>query len=192
MMKQHCTVAAFRAAFIAALLLAFQTVGSAEDWRETSYQMKLVNQLDRPDGYCIDVPGSGNQVRFDMPLIAHNCKEGLYADEAVVHRKDGTIFFPVYEGCVTAMGLNNNAIPNIALMLKKCLVDEPFLSATRFQKFSVNEDQQVQLDDTDLCITVGSESRETYSSEHRWRSLYMQKCAVSQPELSHWKFVQPK
>lgn len=55
-----------------------------ENWKTDGLQMKLISLLDRSDGYCLDVLGSGNNVRFDMPLTTHNCKEGLYADEAVI------------------------------------------------------------------------------------------------------------
>jgi hypothetical protein len=162
------------------------------DWRESAQLMKLVDLLDRPqDGYCLDVVGTGNNIRFDMPLIAHNCKPGLAADEAVIHQPDGTLYFPAYQGCVTVMGLNSNALPYNALLLKQCGVDEPFLAASRFQKFSVNKTQQLQLDGTDLCITVGDVSKDTYSTEHRWRSLYMQSCELAQSHLSQWQFLKP-
>lgn len=50
-------------------------ISANENWKVTGFQMKLINLLDRYDGYCVDV-GSGNNLRFDMPLNAHNCKEG--------------------------------------------------------------------------------------------------------------------
>jgi len=126
---------------IASLLLFILPlpISANENWKTDSFQMKLINTLDRADGYCVDVVGSGNYVRFDMPLNTHNCKKGLYADEAVIYRSDGAIFFPAYDGCLTVMGLNNHALPYNALMVKKCNVDEPFLKATKFQKFTVNK-----------------------------------------------------
>lgn len=175
----------------ALLLSTALPVSAQENWRDTGHLMQLLDLLDRKqDGYCLDVAGSGNAVRFDMPLITHNCKEGLYADEAVVHKPDGTLYFPAYDGCATVMGLNNHALAYNALMLKRCHVDEPFLSATRFQKFSVNN-KQLQLDGTNLCITAGDVSKETYNPDHRWRSLYMQDCAVAPAALSQWHFVKP-
>ncbi len=167
-------------------------VSANESWKDVGFQMKLVNTLDRDDGYCIDVVGAGNYIKFDMSLIAHNCKEGLSADEAVTYRSDGTIFFPAYNRCVTVMGLNNHALPYSALMIKKCNVDESFLKSTKFQKFTINKHKQVQLNATNLCITVGDSSKETYSPDHRWRSFYMQDCSASEPELSQWNFVKPK
>ena len=50
--------------------------------------MRIIDDLDRPqDGWCLDAVGSGPHIRFDMPLIGHNCKPGLFADEAVQFTK---------------------------------------------------------------------------------------------------------
>lgn len=161
------------------------------NWQEQGQHLKLIDLLDRTDGYCIDVAGSGNHVRFDLPLLTHNCKEGLYADEAVIHNDDGTISFPAYNGCVTVMGVNDHALPYNALMIKQCNVDSPFLNATKFQKFKFNKDNQVQLIGTALCITTGDTSEITFSPNHRWRSLYMQECSLADKKRSQWKLVTP-
>jgi len=179
--------------FLIIMLLSttFQT-SAKENWQDTGHLMKLLDLLDRKDdGYCLDVVGAGNNIRFDMPLITHNCKEGLAADEAVVHKADGTLYFPAFDGCVTVMGLNNHALPYNALILKKCNVDEPFLAATKFQKFSKNKNKQLQLNGSNLCITAGDVSKETYSPAHRWRSLYMQRCSIAPSHLSQWHFIRP-
>ena len=178
--------------YVILLLSIALPVTAKEDWKSTGYLMKLLDLLDRKnDGYCLDVVGSGSTIRLDMPLITHNCKEGLYADEAVVHKADGTLYFPAYDGCVTVMGLNNHALPYNALILKRCNVDQPFLAATKFQKFSMNKNKQLQLNGSNLCITVGDTSKETYSPDHRWRSLYMQDCSIASSHLSQWLFLRP-
>lgn len=178
--------------FFAVLMSIMLPASASANWKDVGHHMKLVDLLDRKDGYCIDVVGSGNYIRFDVPLITHNCKKGLYADEAVVHRNDGTIYFPAYAGCLTVMGLNEHALPYNSLMLKKCNAEEPFLNATKFQKFIANKNKQIQLATTSLCITAGGISKETYSPEHRWRSLYMQECSIADASLSQWHFVKPK
>jgi hypothetical protein len=167
------------------------TIQAEEDWRKDGQHLRLINLLDREDGYCIDVLGVGNRVMLDMPLITHNCKYRDYADEAVVHRKDGTLYFPAYGGCVTVMGLNNHALPYNNLMLKQCNIDQGFLKATKFQKFTLNKNQQVQLNGTSLRLMAGNQSEETFNSTHRWRSLYMQDCAIAEQPLSQWHFVKP-
>ena len=154
------------------------------------FYLKLKNHLDRPvDGYCLDVAGNGRYVRFDMPLNGHNCKIDngyVYPDETVQFRKDGTIFFPAYELCVTVMGLNNNALEYNSLMVKPCYQNTPFLEATNFQYFYFNDKNQIQLKNSELCITMGYTSKTTYSKAHTWRSLYMQKCDKANIERSTW------
>ena len=153
--------------------------------------LQLKDRLDRPsDGYCLDVVGSGNYIRLDMPLTAHNCKgPQVYADEVVQYRKDKTLYFPAYEGCVTVMGLNDKALAGNALMLKACGVEQPFLNAKRFQKFEFNSNGQIQLAHSHLCITAGDESHTTYSPDHRWRSLFMTPCTGADLKRSTWQLV---
>lgn len=180
---------------IGALLVITATALSQAktDWRETAVHMRLQDDLDRPqDGWCLDVVGSGRHIRFDMPLIAHNIKPGLYADEAVEFTDEGQIRFPAYPGyCVTVMGLNEFALPGAALMLKECGADIPFLNASKFQTFELLENGMVQLKGTDLVITVGDVSERTFDPTHRWRTLYMERRDKAELSRSAWKFVRP-
>lgn len=159
------------------------------------YYLKLKDKLDRPvDGYCLDVTGNGRHVRFDIPLNAHNCKEEsdyVYPDETVQFREDGTLLFPAYNLCVTVMGLNQHALPYNSLMVKQCEQNTPFLNAQKFQKFKFNENDQIQLVGSNLCITAGDVSKVTYSKKHKWRSLYMQECNVAKKSHSSW-FLEKK
>ena len=162
------------------------------DWLEHSVHMRLVDNLDRKDGWCLDVVGSGPHIRFDMPLIGHNCKAGLYADEAVEFRENGTITFPAYENsCVTVMGLNDNALKGTSLMLKQCGAQIPFLNAANFQQFEHLKNGTVQLKNTNLCITMGDESNTTFDKTHAWRSLYLERCEDLDMNRATWEFKKP-
>ncbi|MEO1718001.1 MAG: RICIN domain-containing protein [Planctomycetota bacterium] len=178
---------------VAQPVVSGDAVDPQPDGRQTAVHMRLQDDLDRPeDGWCLDVVGSGPHIRFDMPLIAHNIKPGLYADEAVEFTAEGQIRFPAYPGyCVTVMGLNEFALPGAALMLKKCGEDIPFLNASKFQTFELLDDGMVQLKGTDLCITVGDESQRTFDPTHRWRTLYVERRADCDPSRSRWAFVRP-
>lgn len=169
------------------------SVSTNADWRETAVHMRLIDDLDRPqDGWCLDVVGSGRHIRFDMPLIAHNIKPGLYADEAVEFTEDGQIRFPAYPGyCVTVMGLNQYALPGASLMLKKCGEEIPFLNAPKFQTFELLENGMVRLVGSDLCITVGDVSERTFDPTHAWRTLYVDRCEDCELSRSAWMFVRP-
>jgi hypothetical protein len=164
--------------------------GGAAPAAEHQY-LQLQDKLDRPvDGYCLDVVGSGDHVRFDMPLTAHNCKgPQVFFDEVVQFRADGTLYFPAYDLCVTVMGNNATALPKNALMLKGCGAREPFLTAKHLQHFEWTEEQRVRLKGSDLCIVAGSVSQDTFSPDHRWRSLYVEVCSQAAPALSRWQLI---
>lgn len=160
------------------------------NWHEGAGHLKLKNSLDRPeDGYCLDVVGSGRNIRFDMPLNAHNCKPGLYADEAVIMEPDGIIRFPAYNKCATVSGLNSRALPGTALILAGCGENTPFLNTKGLQSFTQHKDGKLELSGTGLCLTVGKVSDSTFSPDHRWRPLFVEKCEDVVPERSQWEFI---
>lgn len=155
--------------------------------------LRLAHDLDRPqDGYCLDVLGSGPHVRFDMPLSAHNCKPGLYADEAVVLEADGRIRFPAYNACVTAAGINQRALAGAALMPRVCGEQTPFLDARPLQAFVHRPDGRIELAGSGLCMTVGPDSDSTFDASHRWRSLFLQRCEQAPLQYSQWRFMIPQ
>jgi hypothetical protein len=161
-------------------------------WAKSAGHLRLINNLDRPeDGYCLDIVGSGQHLRFDLPLIAHNCKPGLYADEAVKIEQNGYIRFPAFDKCVTVAGLNSRALPGAALLPRECGENKPFLDAEDLQKFHHRKDGRLELIDAGLCLTVGKKSDSTFSPDHRWRPLFVESCETVEPERSRWKFVIP-
>ncbi len=171
---------------LAALTLG---AGPAAATTEVSYA-RLVDRLDRPsDGYCLDVLGSGQSFRFDMPLMAHNCKPGRAPDGLVTLRADGSLWFPAFDACVTAMGVNRALLAGAALMLKPCDAQLPFLNAANFQRFEHRSDGRLAVQGFDLCLTVGATSDRTFARSHAWRTLFVADCADAAPELSVWEFV---
>lgn len=184
----------FASFMMVAVFMTAPSFAQNTDWRETSMHMRTIDDLDRPqDGWCLDAVGSGQHIRFDMPLIGHNCKPGLFADEAVQFTENGHIRFPAYpNACVTVMGLNQNALKGASLMLKPCGQEMPFLNAPKFQHFEHLENGAVKLKDSNLCISMGNESKETFDPTHAWRTLYMEHCdAIDKPRAS-WAFVKPE
>lgn len=154
--------------------------------------LRLADPLDRPqDGYCLDILGSGSHIRFDMPMTAHNCKPGLYADEAVILEADGTLHFPAYGVCATAAGINDTILPGAAIMPRACGEQSPFLEARHLQHFEHRSDGRIALKDTELCLTVSDTSAHTFDPSHRWRALYLHPCADAPLARSQWIFQQP-
>lgn len=174
-------------------LLACHTLAAPADNRlGAPGHLRLIAPLDRPqDGYCLDIVGSGAHVRFDLPMTAHNCKPGLYADEAVVLEPNGRILFPAYNKCATAAGLNSRALPGAAIVPRDCEERSPFLEAERLQVFRLKTNGQLELEGSGLCMTAGRRSDRTFSAEHRWRALFLEECHLADPKLSRWKFSIP-
>ena len=172
------------------ILLATLTSIAQINWRVGAGHLKLKDTLDRPeDGYCLNVVGSGQHIRFDMPLTAHNCKPGLYADEAVIMEPNGTIRFSAYNRCTTVSGVNSRALPGTAVISAGCGEKTPFLNTKGLQSFTQHKDGKLELAGTDLCLTVGKESARTFSPDHRWRPLFVDKCEDVVPARSQWEFV---
>ena len=178
----------------AVFVIVATTPSTAQEqaWMEGAGYLQLIDRLDRPlDGYCLDIIGSGQHIRFDLPLIAHNCKEGLYADEAVELEKNGYIRFPAYGKCATVAGLNGRALPGTALMVRECGEVIPFMDAEKLQKFRLRKDGMVELGGSGLCLTVGRKSESTFSPDHRWRALFVEACEEADPARSRWRFIIP-
>ncbi len=159
---------------------------------DTPSHLRLIDRLDRPqDGYCLDIPGAPPNVRVELPLFAHNCMATLTMDTTVVLTPDGYIRFPTVERCVTVMGIHSS-LPGAAVRLGQCNPPNPFIDISRLQRFTHHDDGRLTLKETDLCLAVGSRSAETLSSIHRWRTLFVEDCAVAKPARSRWEFVVPK
>lgn len=163
-------------------VLACATTGAAQ----TLPQIRLSDDLDRPgEGYCIDVLGVGPTARTDLPLVVHNCLPDLNRIDRHAVLDNGRIRLPSFDLCVTAFGVVA-PLPGAAVILRPCGVSESFLPADALQRFSRTANGQLQLIETDLCLTAGAQVARTFSATDRWRTLTMQPCASAPPALSVW------
>ncbi|PHS03587.1 MAG: hypothetical protein COA78_17640 [Blastopirellula sp.] len=159
---------------------------------DTPSHLRLIDRLDRPqDGYCLDIPGAPPNIRVELPLFAHNCMTSLTIDTSVVLTSDGYIRFPNVKRCVTVMGIHSS-LPGATVRLGECNPPNPFIDISKLQRFTHHPDGRLTLTDTDLCLSVGSRSAETLSPIHRWRTLFVEDCAVAKPARSRWEFIVPK
>jgi len=176
-------------------MTAFFTLSACQShaWRDGAGYLSLIDKLDRPeDGYCLDVAGSGNWVDLNVPLSMHNCKGPyFYADEAVIFNyKNGTIKFPAYNMCVTALGRDQRSLPKTPLILRACAddissVQTPF-NPLSLQTFLHRDDGRIELSGSGLCLTAGVTSDITFSPIHKWRALYLETCNSVSMNLSVW------
>ena len=171
-----------------ALIAAITTNEVADDL----VHVRLKDRLDRPvDGYCLDILGTGQNLRLDVPLFVHNCKGGLTPDSAVVYTQKGQLVFPAANVCVTAFGVNNTVLPGTSILLRPCNQRVSFFNATELQKFDYLHNGQFKLRGSELCLAVGNEASSTYSPHDRWRVLSLQSCANTELSHSAWEIVNP-
>lgn len=177
------------AGFCAVLCGAF-LLSSAQPSRAASTYLQLVDRLDRPeDGYCLDVLGAGGTFRPDLPINAHNCKPGVAPDGVVTLREDGTLYFPAFDACLTAFGVNRRSLPGAMLLLRGCGGDEPFYPVAALQQWEHLDSGTVRLRNSTLCLSVGEVSATTFSPRDTWRVLRLDSCDTVAPERARWQFV---
>ena len=157
------------------------------------FHLRLINHLDRPeDGYCLDILGTPNNMRINLPLFAHNCKPTLTPDSAVIFNSIGQIKFLSVNRCITVAGVNSNAVPGASILLRKCDEMLPFFETSALQRFIHRKDGRISIIGSELCLTVGAKSAGTYSPYHRWRALFVEDCANADASQSKWEFVIPE
>ena len=181
-------------AFVTMLMLA-AALGTAQTVQDSAGEpepppsptlIQLVDPLDEPEFYCVDVPGFRASLDLEGALTAHTCKPG--ADDelfTVGHPLAGNLYMPAYDRCVEADGATDGA----ELYLKPC-TDEPL------QRFSLTDGGQLRLDaaegsaaETPYCLAVEpGEGQPTGGPSHLRRDLLLSRCADADPSLTRWTF----
>ncbi len=147
--------------------------------------IQLLDPLDEPEFYCVDVPGFGSSLNLQGALTAHTCKPG--ADDEMFQFDSpsaGQIQMPAYDLCVAASGPE----PGADLILAGC-------SDSPLQKFSFNERGQIELkngSDAALCLTVADEPGEpTGGPSHLRRDLTLETCELADEARTVWTAGSP-
>ena len=121
-MALECSPMLVRTALIVALVLP--VLAQAEGLVE------LVDPLDEPERYCVDVPGWGNRLNLNAALMAHTCKPGA-ADELFTINQPavGQLYMRAYDRCAAAASDRAGA----EVFLKPC-------DSSPLQRFSFESD----------------------------------------------------
>ena len=141
--------------------------------------VQLVDALDEPEYYCVDVPGFGRSLQLEAALMAHTCKPGADDEMFAVNRPNpGNLSMPAYDLCVEA----DAAGSPVQLYLREC-------SGSPMQRFELDSDGGLVLAGTGLCMAVSPEDGEpTGGPSHLRRDLYMLDCDEVEPALGQWAF----
>ncbi len=140
--------------------------------------VQLMDPLDEPEFYCLDIPGFGSSVQLQAPLMAHTCKPNSPADEIFDFDSVlGQFHVPAYTLCMEAAGDLAGSEVNLATC-----------SAGSFQSFGMDPEGFIRLADTDLCLTVASgKGSPAGGRSHLRRDLTLEDCTAVAPELARWQ-----
>jgi len=141
--------------------------------------VQLVDVLDEPEYYCVDVPGFGRSLQLEAALMAHTCKPGADDEMFAVNRPGpGNLSMPAYDLCMEADAVGSP----VQLYLREC-------SDSEMQRFELDSDGGLVLAGTGLCMVVSPEDGEpTGGPSHLRRDLYMLDCDEAEPALKQWTF----
>lgn len=144
--------------------------------------IQLIDPLDEPEFYCVDVPGFGANLNLSAALSAHTCKPG--ADDEMFLFGDplpGNLQMPAYRLCLEA----GDTVPGSSLLLNNC-ADSPL------QRFLLDEEGSVQLDATNLCLAVApGAGQPTGGPSHLRRDLALEDCATVPGDRKSWRLPGP-
>lgn len=170
MMALECSPMCSRIALLAVLVLP--ALGRAEGLVE------LVDPLDEPERYCVDVPGWGNRLNLNAALMAHTCKPGA-ADElfTINHPAAGQLYMRAYDRCAAAESDRAGA----EVFLKPC-------DSSPLQRFSFEGDGKIRLSAGKTCLVVAEGSGQpTGGPSHLRRDLTLESCESVEESRSKWK-----
>ena len=141
----------------------------------------LVDALDDPGYYCIDVAGSGAGARIQDALQAHTCKPPDNSDQMFSLRlPDGQLYMAEYDLCLQPEDL----VPGSGLFLREC-------SESLLQRFDHTEDGTLRIQGdgpTYYCIAVAPGEGVRINQIHKRRDLAIEECDATEPSLIAWSF----
>lgn len=141
--------------------------------------VRLVDPLDEPEFYCLDLSGYGDHLRLEDPLQAHTCKGESPADQlfTVV---DGKITVGDTDRCLQVAVSSGEPMAGVSIIARAC-------SDTSYQALSLEANGQIKLGETDLCLAAGTESTAASGPSHIWRVLSVQDCESVESARSTWQ-----
>jgi len=164
---------------IIVLGLLLITPSQADD----SVEIYLLNQLDDPRGFCIDIKGHKLKAQINKGLQAHTC----YSYQGEISSDQGFNFLklaknqfilPSFNVCMEASSLT----PSTNLRLRKC-------DHNKLQNFEYNENKIRLISNRKLCLTVDQKQSKKGgggSPVHLMRNLSLELCSKSLDPYQAW------
>ena len=151
---------------------------------DDNVEIYLLNQLDDPRGFCIDIKGHKLKAKINRGLQAHTC----YSYQGEISPDQGfnslkltknQFILTSFNVCVEASSLT----PSTNLRLRKC-------DHNKYQNFEWSNKNKIQLvSNRKLCLTVGQEQSKKGgggSPVHLMRNLSLELCSKSLNSYQAW------
>ena len=156
-----------------AMLLSSQFV-----FAESMVQVRLVDPLDEPEYYCLDLSGWGDHLKLEDPLQAHTCKT-RGADDQLFTVEDGRILVGDTGRCLEVAG-SDTQLAGAAILARSC-------GDSAMQVFNLRDNGQITVGDAGLCVVVGEQTAEASGPSHVWRIFTIGSCDAAKSELMTWQ-----
>ena len=167
---------------LAIIVLGFLLINSSQ--ADDSVEIYLLNQLDDPRGFCIDIKGHKLKAQINKRLQAHTCysyQGKISPDQGFNSRKltKNQFMLTSFNICMEASSLT----PSANLMLRKC-------DRNKLQNFEWSHENNIQLiGNRKLCLTVDqgqSKKGGGGSPVHLMRNLSLELCTESLNPYQTW------
>ena len=167
---------------LAIIVLGFLLINSSQ--ADDSVEIYLLNQLDDPRGFCIDIKGHKLKAQINKGLQAHTCysyQGKISPDQGFNSRKltKNQFMLTSFNICMEASSLT----PSANLMLRKC-------DRNKLQNFEWSHENNIQLiGNRKLCLTVDqgqSKKGGGGSPVHLMRNLSLELCTESLNSYQAW------
>ncbi len=135
--------------------------------------IQLIDPLDEPEFYCVDVRGFGSGSETDQSLQAHTCKPSGEDELFLVNQPSvGQLFMPAYDLCMEAEG--------DAVYTRTC-------TDSSSQVFDVGSDGTVRTSEGQICLAVvPGEGEQAGGISHLRRDLLLVDCTEGERHLARW------
>jgi len=163
---------------IVSLAPLFTLLLAAHAVAETPVQIRLVDPLDEPEFYCLDLSGWGDHLRLEDPLQGHTCKT-RGANDQMFSVEDGKVSVGDTGRCLEIAG-SSKPLPGGAVLARTC-------SDSPMQALSLEQDGRITAGESGLCLAVGEQSADASGPSHVWRVLTVEPCDSTDSELMTWQ-----
>ena len=167
---------------LAIIVLGFLLISSSQ--ADDSVEIYLLNKLDDPRGFCIDIKGHKLKAQINKGLQAHTCysyQGKISPDQGFNSRKltKNQFILTSFNVCMEASSLT----PSANLRLRKC-------DRNKLQNFEWSNENKIHLiDNRKLCLTVDqgqSKKGGGGSPVHLMRNLSLELCTESLNPYQAW------